>query len=246
LKLTSDVTSAFDGFDSVSAIGKINNFINDLSTWYLRRSRDRVGPAADNKEDKEAFYQTMYAVLTKLCVLMAPITPFVTEEIYRNLTGEQSVHLADWPHGEPVAGGEKLIEEMEQVRKIVEVGLSQRKEKQLKVRQPLSKFSIFNSQFSISDGLIQLIKDELNVKEVLLETGERELTGEFDTTITPELKAEGEARDIVRQIQEERKKLGTKMDEMVDVTIEKIPEGFEEYIKRHALVRSLTHQLRKK
>jgi isoleucyl-tRNA synthetase len=239
-QLTSDVTSAFDGFDSVSAIGKINNFINDLSTWYLRRSRDRVGPAADNKEDKEAFYQTMYAVLTKLCVLMAPITPFVTEEIYRNLTGEQSVHLADWPHGEPVAGGEKLIEEMEQVRKIVEVGLSQRKEKQLKVRQPLSKFSIFNSQFSISDGLIQLIKDELNVKEVLLETGERELTGEFDTTITPELKAEGEARDIVRQIQEERKKLGTKMDEMVDVTIEKIPEGFEEYIKRHALVRSLT------
>lgn len=239
-QLTIDVTHDLDGFDSVAAIGKINAFINDLSTWYLRRSRDRVGPAAPSPEDKEAFYQTMYAVLTKLCVLMAPITPFVTEEIYRNLTGEESVHLTDWPTSEPVAGGEKLIEEMRVVRQIVEVGLSQRKDKQMKVRQPLSKFTIFNSQVSISAGLVQLVKDELNVKEVVIQTGEGELTGEFDTTITPELKAEGDARDIVRKIQEERKKLGTKMDEMVDVTLENIPDGFEDYIKRHALVRTLS------
>lgn len=235
-------TNALDTFKADKATESIEQFVQDLSTWYIRRSRDRVGPSVENKQDKDAFYQTTYTVLTTLSRLLAPFMPFMPDAMYTNLTGEESVHLADWPSfAEATEGQAQLIKDMEVVRRIVEVGLSMRKEKQLKVRQPLKQFTIHNSQFTISDSLQQLVKDELNVKDVSIEVGEGELTGEFDTTITPELKAEGEARDIVRQIQEERKKLGTKMDEMVDVTIEKIPAGFEDYIRRHALVRTLSN-----
>ncbi|HVA96969.1 MAG TPA: isoleucine--tRNA ligase [Candidatus Acidoferrales bacterium] len=230
------VTVTLDGYDTVSAIDAIKVFVDDLSTWYIRRSRERVGPRVENNSDKDAFYATTYQVLTTVCKLIAPITPFIAEEIYRNLTGEESVHLANWP--EKVQSIDENINlEMDMVRKIVEIALSKRKESQIKVRQPLRNLT-YSLKNKLSEDLEELLLKELNVKKVTYKKGE--LAVDLDLTITPELKAEGEARDIVRKIQDERKKIGTALDEQVAVSLESWPTEFESYIKQQALVKSLT------
>ena len=241
-QLVEDVTKSLDGYDTVGAIDAIKSFVTDFSTWYIRRSRDRVGPTAEDKEDKEAFYQTTHLVLMTVCKLMAPITPFLSEAIYRNITDKESVHLADWPHfAEASRGRPQLIEDMILVRKIVEMTLAQRKVAQIKVRQPLSKIIVKSGSNKLNDSLIQLIKDEVNVKEIEMMVVEgQQLSVDLDTKITPELEAEGDARGIVRKIQEERKKLETSLDEKVDVSLETWPVEHEEYIKKNALVNELS------
>ena len=185
-----------------------------------------------------------------MCKLLAPFAPFLTDKIYQNLTGEESVHLVDWPEADRSRIDEKLEEEMNVVRKVCEMGHAKRKELGLKVRQPLQKFSIFNfstfakasadRQFSIKDeGLINLIKDELNVKKVGFKIGRGKLKVDLDTKITPELKKEGEAREIVRLIQEERKKIGTKPNEKVDAVLNSWPKDMESYIRDRGLVRNI-------
>ncbi len=238
--LIKEVTDALEDFDTVTAITLLQNFITDFSTWYIRRSRDRVGPSTEDEADKQAFYATCYEVLITLSKLLAPITPFFAESIYKNLTGEESVHLAAWPNYESRIMNQELGAQMDHIRKIVELGHAQRKEKQLKVKQPLSKFTIYNFQFSFNDQMTQLLKEELNVKEIKFEKGTGELKVELDTMITPQLEKEGQARDIVRKIQEERKKLGTTLSEQVDVTLSDWPKEFEEHIKKQALVRNLS------
>lgn len=244
--LVLEVTKSLDDYDTVSAINAIKDFVTDFSTWYLRRSRDRVGPSADDENDKQAFYQTCFLVLTSVCKLLAPITPFISEEIYKNLTGEESVHLSDWPRLSPKlkVKGSKLIEEMKHVRKIVELGLAIRKEKQIKVKQPLSKIIVYpgKKDTKFKEELDYLILDELNIKHVAYVKGndDNETKVELDTTLTPELVAEKEAREIVRMIQEERKKQGTTLNEMIDVCLEGWPTQFENYIKKNALVSSIS------
>ncbi|MEK9200475.1 MAG: isoleucine--tRNA ligase, partial [Patescibacteria group bacterium] len=97
VETTGVITKSLESYDTVEAIESIKLFISDMSTWYIRRSRDRVGPSAKDSADKHAFYSTCHHVLVTLCQLMAPLTPFITEEIYKNLTGQESVHLTDWP-----------------------------------------------------------------------------------------------------------------------------------------------------
>lgn len=245
-QLKSDVSKSLDSYDTVAAIDHIKSFVNDFSTWYIRRSRDRVGPSADNAEDKDAFYTTTFDVLTTVTKLLAPIAPFITEEIFRNLTGKESIHLEDWPTYENQESGSKnqgLIEQMKQVRKIVELGLAQRKEKQLKVKQPLAKIVIYpgEKETKFTPELEQLILDELNIKKVeYAKKSVNETTVDLETALTDDLIAEGQAREIVRKIQEERKKLGTSLDERVDVQLESWPDKFAEDIKRNALVNSLS------
>lgn len=234
-----DVTESLDRYDTVTAISALQKFVTDFSTWYIRRSRDRVGPAASDEKDKEAFYQTTFTVLTTVSQLLAPIAPFIAEAMYKNLTDEESVHLTDWPSSNEEMIDEELVANMQQVRKIVEIGHAKRKETGIKVRQPLKQFSVFNFPCAIPEGFYELIKEELNVKNVLIETGDGEVRGEFDTELTPELRAEGEARDIVRMIQGERKKLGTKQSEKVAVTLPSWPKEWEEEIKRKAFVETL-------
>ncbi|MFH1833078.1 MAG: isoleucine--tRNA ligase [Candidatus Levyibacteriota bacterium] len=234
-----EVTNSLENFDTVSAIKFSEVFISDLSLWYVRRSRSRVGMAASNKEDKNACYQTFYRVLVTFSKLIAPITPFIAEEFFRNLTGEESVHLTEWPENS-LSIDKKLIEEMAMVRKIVEMGHSTRKSNNIKVRQPLSKFSIFNLKFLIDEGLVNLVKDELNVKEVIQKEGKGDLLVEFDTKLTKELIDEGQMRDIVRKIQEERKRLETKPDEKVNVVLQDWPKDFEEEIKKRAQANKLS------
>ncbi len=239
-RLTNEVTESLEGFDTVKVVELITQFIDDLSKWYIRRSRDRVGPSAIDENDKHAFYNTTYEVLVTLSKIMAPITPFLSEEMYRNLTNEESVHLADWPEFDNKKIDKALEDAMIQIRKIVELGHAKRKELGIRVRQPLAECQISNVKFQISKELVQTLKDELNVKNVILEIGDSELMLSFETKITPALQAEGEARDIVRQIQEERKKQGMKIDEKVKVQLSEWPADFEEYIKRNALIETLT------
>jgi isoleucyl-tRNA synthetase len=253
-RLVKDQTKMFDHYDTISAVKNIENFVNEFSTWYIRRSRDRIGPSAKDAEDKNAFYATCYSVLTTLSQLMAPLAPFISDSIYRNLTNVESVHLTDWPVVDEKLIDQSLESQMQFARKVVEVGHSLRKELQLKLRQPLSRMA-----FSITDqvtepGVIKQMLEELNVKTHVLGTDleafmkekgiqSKELDGVWvwlDTTVSDELKAEGEARDIVRKIQEERKKLGTGMADHVKVTLPAWPEAFTEYIKTNALVDTLT------
>lgn len=238
--LVQDVTKSLDSYDTVAAIEKIKAFIDNFSTWYLRRSRDRVGPTADDAEDKKAFYTTTFSALITLTQLLAPIAPFISESIYKNLTGKESVHLSDWPTFDQIRINTSLETQMADLRKVVEMGHAVRKENNVKVRQPLRQLTINNLQLIISNGLLGLLKDELNVKEVIFDKGEGMLSVAFDFTLTAELEQEGQARDIIRKIQEERKTLGTSPTELITVTLEKWPEAFEDEIKRKTLASSIT------
>lgn len=237
------VTGSLEKYNAQKAALSIESFVNDLSLWYIRRSRDRVGPTAEDTADKEAFYQTTYHVLTVLCKLMAPITPFITEAIYTNLTDEESVHLAEWPTviQESRIKNQELEREMMYARKIATMAHAMRKLNSIKVRQPLSQLT-YDLPQGLSTEVEKIIREETNVKSVKYRgkaAPSEEPLVTLDLIITPELQAEGEARDIVRRIQDERKKLGTKLDEQIDVLLETWPNEFEEYIKKNALIRSL-------
>ena len=168
-KLVAYVTEAMDEYDLNKATRAINNFLNeDLSNWYIRRNRRRFWGSELNNS-KKAVYQTTYQVLEGLCRLMAPISPFITEEIYRNLTQEESVHLADYPVSDESKYQDKIEEKMDLVRDLISLGRNAREEAKIKVRQPISEVIIDSKNKSIISDLVELIKEELNVKEVVFE-----------------------------------------------------------------------------
>jgi len=200
-KLIKSVGNKLNEFDVVGAAREIEQFNTDLSTWYLRRSRKR-------RDDK--FYSTLYYILFNFTKIIAPFTPFIAEEIYQNLKTEkdpESVHLCDWP--EPGEIEEKLITEMSEVRNLAEKGRALRAENKIRNRQPLKSFSIDKD---LSDELKEILKDELNVVEII----QAEKVA-LDSKITPELHEEGIRRDIVRLIQDLRKTAGLKPDQTVNI-----------------------------
>lgn len=209
--LTKEVNSAMEAYELNRATRAFGPFVDNLSNWYIRRSRKRFWKSEDDG-DKEQAYQTLYKVLKDLSLLMAPFTPFLSEEIYRNLTGEESVHLADYPVADESLIDEQLAMEMMSARRLVNVGLSLRTTEKVNVRQPLNKVTVNEI---IRPALRDVIKEELNVKEVVQdENGKFSL--EFDSfTPTPELKLEGEAREIIRAIQEGRKKAGFNVEDRI-------------------------------
>ena len=227
------VTSSLEGYDAYTASLAIETFVNDFSTWYIRRSRDRV------LDDRKDFYGVCLEVFETLSKLLAPFTPFLAEEIFKNLSIEESVHLQNWPEVNEKLIDNDLEEKMSLLREMVEKGHSQRKAAGIKVRLPLAKFEIRNLKFEMSEELFKLIKDELNVKEVILETGEGKMKVELDLNITPELKEEGEARDIIRQIQEARKEENCGLSDQIDVGLPSWPKKFTEEIKKKTLIKNL-------
>jgi isoleucyl-tRNA synthetase len=241
--LIKEVTDDLENFDTVNAISRVQKFVDELSTWYIRRSRDRVGPSAESEADKATFYETTYTVLTTLSKLLAPLTPFLAESIYRNLTGAESVHLTDWPTYDAARINEALHKEMADAREVASVILMMRKTNSLKVRIPL-KTLFYNGPEALSEEVVKVIAKEGNVLELVYK-GKNEAYGiastneDFTNPQNQDLLA-GAARELVRSIQEERKKLGTAMDDKVNVTLEDWPTEFEEYIKRNALINSLT------
>ena len=222
------VNEKLEKYDSASAARAIEEFVvNDLSTWYIRRSRGRVGPIAD-KDDEGIFLSTTYGVLVTLTKLLAPYMPFISESMFRNLIGEESVHLQDFPLGDKSLLDQKLVDDMKVVREIVEKGHALRKEANIKLRQPLSKLN-YGSEFSkLSPELEQILADELNVKSVefnSLTKNSQSIT--LDINITPQLQTEGEARELIRQIQQLRKDQGLTLTDQVRVTVVHKPDDQE-------------------
>lgn len=222
-------------------------FISDLSTWYLRRSRDRVWMHAESDVDKESFYKTLYSVLVNLSVILSPIMPFITEEIFTTLTGKESVLLEMWPEITAKIDTQ-LLEDMTLVRAIVEAGHRTRKDTKIKVRQPLQHaFVTLPKETKLflkenEEAYKKLIGEELNVKEVSFkpEPVPVEVEVSYDTTMTEELQMEGRVRELIRSIQSARKKQGIKLDQKVSLTIPEEFAGYEDAIRKAVLVESIT------
>lgn len=188
---------AFEGYDTITACSETKNFIDELSTWYVRRSRDRFND--DNKEAR----QTLGFVLGESAKVMAPVIPFVAEVIYHNVADEKdSVHLQDWPEYNKNLIDKKIESNMQLVRQVVSLALKERDEAKISLKQPLAKLEVFGIE--LSNEYADLIADEVNVKKVELKKG-KEIKVELDTKMTPELEAEGFAREISRKVQALRK-----------------------------------------
>ncbi len=234
-------TKNLDNYKLLEPTRAIRDFIGDLSTWYLRRSRDRIKDEAVNSAKGNGARQTLYYVLKTLAKVMAPFAPLSAEDIWLKLKNEndlESVHLESWPEykktgfwqklgfGEflkPSFGNEKIIEDMETVRGIVTLGLDARQKAGIKVRQPLASLKIKVGE-KLSNEYLELIKDELNVKEVIFdEKIENEVL--LDVSITEELKQEGYYRELVRGIQDMRKKMGLTPSDVISLTVETSDEG---------------------
>lgn len=216
-QLTSEVTKYTDEYRIDTAARLFVEYVDDLSNWYVRRSRSRLQHPQHDTERDEVF-GTLYAVLVTVSKLLAPFMPFVSEEMYRNLTGEESVHLTAYPVGQSF--GEKVLANMEAVRDAVSEGLALRAKAKLKVRQPLASLTIPKGELSEED--LESIADEVNVKEVRL--GE---TFELDTNLTDELKSEGIARDVIRFGQVLRRNAGYALDDRITVAIQTEDEAIQ-------------------
>jgi len=226
---------------------EIEKFVSDISTWFIRRSRDRVWVNSEDVEDKKSFYNTLNTVLVNLSIIMSPFTPFISEIIYTHLTKEESVHLTSWPLTKylPKVNTE-LFSDMDLVRGIVEVGQRVRKEIKIKVRQPLSSITILlpkMNDFKLKQfysGYERLLKDELNVKKVIFthSTGEK-IDVRYDTVLTKELVIEGKLRELIRDIQSKRKELGIKPYEEISLVIPKTFLIYKDYLKKKVLARKI-------
>ncbi|KKR98618.1 MAG: Isoleucine-tRNA ligase [Candidatus Magasanikbacteria bacterium GW2011_GWC2_41_17] len=241
--LIKDITKGMDNYELVTASRPILDFIADLSQWYLRRSRDRF--KGDDETDKQAALATLREVLMILSKLMAPFTPFIAEKIYLTFGGaKESVHLEDWPKAEEKLIDEKILTEMAVARKIVEMGLALRAENGVKVRQPLSRLQVGGGE--LSEELQQIVADELNIKKVEMNKKGTELKVELDVKITPELKKEGLAREIIRTINQKRKESGLTINDKVivkyqtdDKLLREVFVEFNDEIKKSVLAKKL-------
>ena len=213
-------TKNLDNYKLLEPVRAIRDFIGDLSTWYLRRSRDRIKGG-----DKRA-KQTQCFVLKTLAKLMAPFAPFTAEDVWlklKNENEEESVHLSKWPNSERFKfGNSKVRNNMRLVREIVTLGLEARQKAGIKVRQPLSRIEVKN--YGLSEKYSELIKDELNVKEII-ENKNLENEVLLHTEITSDLKQEGNYREFVRAAQDIRKKIGLTPSDLISLVIETNKEG---------------------
>jgi isoleucyl-tRNA synthetase len=249
-KLISEVTIATDKYELDRATRPIADFVDDLSTWYLRRSRDRF--KADNQKDKTQAIETTRFILEELAKIIAPVMPFSAEELYqkvKSFAGAESVHLASWPEQRSLSSTEdRIITDMIEVRKIVSLGLEVRSKSLIKVRQPLSKLTIkeCNLDNKNLEQYLELIKDEVNVKEVFFDNS-LSTPVELDLNITPELREEGQVRELIRGIQDLRKQeklspfdlvsLRVKTDQKGQILIQK----FEAEIKKTTLLKTISY-----
>jgi len=249
-ELTELMTKNLDNYKLLEPVRAIRDFIGDLSTWYLRRSRERI-KEANTKDSKDAKV-TLYYVLKNLVKLLAPFAPLAAEDIWlklRNSKDEESVHLTSWPAqtSKLLSFGRlnrkpEILEEMKKVREVVSIGLKKRQEAGIAVRQPLSRLTV--KELSLKKEHIELITEELNVKEVE-ENKNIENEVELDVNITPALKAEGEYREFMREIQDRRKKSGLNPSDKMAMSIEdvykkyKIMPNLQEHMLRVAAVASI-------
>ncbi len=265
-QLINDVDEALANYDPTSAGRKIEVFVDELSNWYVRRSRRRFWKSQSDA-DKLAGYATLYHCLVTLSKLLAPFTPFIAEEIYRNLVcsvdskAVESVHLADFPVADLAQVDEQLVEATRLAITVCSLGRAARAKAGIKVRQPLSKALVRVRSAGEKKSLQRLahqILDELNVKELEFQEGEAvsdkpgyALVSEGDywvavaTELSPELEAEGIAREMVRRLQTMRRSAGLDIADYIITyyqggdSIQRVMTEFADYIKQETLSREL-------
>ncbi|MDO8536776.1 MAG: class I tRNA ligase family protein [bacterium] len=241
---------ALDKYNIRDAALEIESLVDDLSRWYIRRSRRRL-QKPENQHDYQSAVFTLRHVLTEVAKLSAPFVPFFAEELYRQLGGaEQSVHLERWPEADAKlkSKSEKLLKEMAEVRRLASIALAKRAEAGIKVRQPLAKLKVSarggsatggkNKKSKISKELLEILKDEINVKEIIFDKKINPPAGgeiELDTMITPELKEEGILRELVRMVQGLRQEAKLKPQDKIVLMLE-LPEVIRTAISKNEKV----------
>lgn len=234
--ITKIVSTSLDKYDVVTASRTLMDFIGEISQWWLRLSRDRLRDSSGNQEVLQVFH----AALHRLTLLFAPFAPFFSEVIYQNLLGDQkdSIHLEAWPPANLTLIDPELEHNMAEIQSIVEKAHSSRKEHQLKARQPLAQLSVISTLTKPDVAFLELIKQEVNIKKIDWRQG-KELSVSLDFTLTPSLKAEGEAREIMRQIMDVRKKQSLPVSSWIQVEIPFWPKAWESEIKHKVKAKSL-------
>lgn len=232
-ELGREMTLSFDRYELDRAVKPIGLFVDDLSTWYIRRSRDRF--KSDNATERAEALATTRTVLVEFAKLLAPVMPFLAEHIYQKAGGEkESVHLESWPSFEEP--DREILLRMGEVRRAVSLALEARAKAGVKVRQPLAKLLVSSTTLVGKEELIAIIRDEVNVEKV--EAKEGELAVELDTNITPELKRKGQYRELLRSVQELRKTNALTPADVVTLVINTDDSG-------RALVEEFTSELKK-
>lgn len=231
--LVAEVTTGFTNYELDRATRPITDFIDDLSVWYVRRSRDRF--KSEDVEDKARALGTLRYVLETLARVMAPSMPFYSEYLYgrvKEAGAPESVHLTAWPVVD--APDIEVLEEMTAVRALVSEALELRAKANIKIRQPLQTLSTTHVFTGDTEGYKMIVRDEVNVKEVL---SEEKLSDPvvLDTTITDELRREGAVREFIRNVQESRKKLGLSPHDRIVLSVNEaaraLLEGYEQVVQ---------------
>ena len=245
-QVRNQITEGMEAYNIPAALSSVLEFIDDMSNWFVRRSRRRFWKSEDDQDKLEA-YSTLYYVLIYLAKILAPFTPFLAEELYQKMTGAgvvnseipESVHLLDWPEAGVI--NEAVLTKMVKTREIITAGLAERMKKteseaQIKVRQPLAKLVYAGEK--LDDFYEQIIMEEVNVKSV--EHGEALV---LDKTLTPELLEEGKIRELIRFVQAARKKAGLNVDDRIKLMVSmEVPEAYREMLMNEVLAEELVHE----
>lgn len=239
-ELKRDVTEGMEEYNIPKALAGVLPFVDDLSNWFVRRSRRRFWKSEDDADKAEAYW-TLWKVLSKLAQVLAPFTPFLAEELWQNVVADgnpdNSVHLTGWT--EPGEIDQEILAQMKRVREVINEGLALRMQKsdteaQIKVRQPLDKFVYAGEQ--LPEWGEEIVRDEVNVKAV--EHGSETW---LDKDITEELAREGFVRELIRAVQAARKKAGLNVDDRIKLSVScEVPEGWRETLQNEVLANELT------
>lgn len=245
-QVRNQITEGMEAYNIPAALSSVLEFIDDMSNWFVRRSRRRFWKSEDDQDKLEA-YSALYYVLIYLAKIMAPFTPFLAEELYQKMTGAgvvnseipESVHLLNWPEAGVI--DEAVLTQMAKTREIITAGLAERMKKteteaQIKVRQPLAKLVYAGEK--LDDFYEQIIMEEVNVK--MVEHGEALV---LDKTLTPELLEEGKIRELIRFVQAARKKAGLNVDDRIRLMVSiEVPEAYREMLMNEVLAEELVHE----
>ena len=245
-QVRNQITEGMEAYNIPAALSSVLEFIDDMSNWFVRRSRRRFWKSEDDQDKLEA-YSTLYYVLIYLAKILAPFTPFLAEELYQKMTGAgvvnseipESVHLLDWPEAGVI--DEAVLTQMAKTREIITAGLAERMKKteseaQIKVRQPLAKLIYAGEK--LDDFYEQIIMEEVNVKSV-----EHSEALVLDKTLTPELLEEGKIRELIRFVQSARKKAGLNVDDRIRLMVSmEVPETYREMLMNEVLAEELVNE----
>jgi isoleucyl-tRNA synthetase len=232
-QLMQQIETNMDAYNIPEALKPVLPFVEDASNWYVRRSRRRFWKSGDDV-DKQNAYRTLHYVLTMLSMVLAPFVPFLSEELYRDLTGGESVHLLDWPTAGNV--DELTLSRMSYVREVINDGLSQRAAAGIKVRQPLANVTLGSlPRFfeTVDEEYLNIIRDELNVKEVDVSKANGNQKTVLDTKVTPGLHREGMVREVIRNVQNARKGAGLNVEDHIHLSLSTTDDELHQAIKEH-------------